>query len=47
MLREHGMGLDESTQKLALMGSFTLYLDFLNLFLQLLKILGKENNSRE
>ena len=41
MLREHGMGLDESTQKLALMGSFTLYLDFLNLFLQLLKILGK------
>ena len=31
MLREHGMGLDESTQKLALMGSFTLYLDFLNL----------------
>ena len=39
--REHGMGLDESTQKLALMGSFTLYLDFLNLFLQLLKILGK------
>ena len=30
MLREHGMGLGESTQKLALMGSFTLYLDFLN-----------------
>lgn len=41
MLHEYGMGLDESTQKLALMGSFTLYLDFLNLFLQLLKILGK------
>lgn len=41
ILRENGMGLDESTQKLALMGSFTLYLDFLNLFLQLLRILGK------
>ena len=41
MLREHGMGLDESTQKVGFNGSFTLYLDFLNLFLQLLKILGK------
>ncbi len=32
---------DESTMKLALMGSLTLYLDFINLFLDLLRIFGK------
>ncbi len=31
---------DEVTQKLALMGALTLYLDFINLFLYLLRILG-------
>ena len=32
--------VDESTQKIALLGSLTLYLDFINLFLSLLRILG-------
>ena len=31
----------ETTQKLALLGSLTLYLDFINLFLYLLRIFGK------
>ena len=31
---------DESTHKIALLGSLTLYLDFINLFLYLLRILG-------
>lgn len=33
--------VDESSLKLALYGSFMLYLDFINLFLELLKLLGK------
>lgn len=40
---EHGSA-DESGQKLALMGALTLYLDFINLFLYLLRIFG---NSRD
>ena len=32
--------VDESTQKIALLGSLTLYLDFINLFLMLLRIFG-------
>ena len=32
----------ESSQKLALLGALTLYLDFINLFLYLLRIFGKE-----
>lgn len=32
--------MDEGAQKLALLGSLTLYLDFINLFLMLLKIFG-------
>jgi len=32
---------DESAQKLALLGALTLYLDFINLFLYLLRIFGK------
>ena len=31
----------ETTQKLSLLGSLTLYLDFINLFLYLLRIFGK------
>ena len=31
----------ENSQKLALLGSLTLYLDFLNLFLYLLRIFGR------
>ena len=33
---------DENAQKMALMGSLTLYLDFINLFLYLLRIFGRE-----
>ena len=33
--------VNESTQKMALLGSLTLYLDFINLFLYLLRIFGK------
>ncbi len=34
---------DANAQKLALLGSLTLYLDFINLFIHLLSILGKRN----
>lgn len=44
MVMEYGTTIDENTQKLALLGSLTLYLDFINLFLFLLRILG---NRRE
>ena len=40
MFMMHGAEMNESTMKLALMGSLTLYLDFINLFLYLLRILG-------
>ena len=40
LLSEHGDEVNESTQKLALLGSLTLYLDFINLFLYLLRIFG-------
>ena len=33
--------VDEATQKVALLGALTLYLDFINLFLYLLRIFGK------
>ena len=35
-------GMDEGAQKMALLGSLTLYLDFINLFLYLLRIFGRE-----
>ena len=35
---------DESAQKLALIGALSLYLDFINLFLYLLRILGRSND---
>ncbi len=40
MMMAHGGELNESTMKLALLGSLTLYLDFINLFLFLLRIFG-------
>jgi FtsH-binding integral membrane protein len=40
MVREYGDDVNEQTQKLALLGSLTLYLDFINLFIYLLRILG-------
>lgn len=39
-LQEHGYEINETTQKIALMGALSLYLDFLNMFLFLLRILG-------
>ena len=35
--------VNEATQKMALLGSLMLYLDFINLFLYLLRIFGKRN----
>ncbi len=40
MFQETGSEINEGTQKLALLGSLTLYLDFINLFLYLLRLLG-------
>ncbi len=38
------VGLDEGAQKVALLGALTLYLDFINLFLYLLRIFGRNDN---
>ena len=35
---------DENAMKLALIGALNLYLDFINLFLYLLRIFGRSNN---
>ncbi len=43
MLRTYGTEVNDETQKIALLGSLTLYLDFVNLFLYLLRIFGKRN----
>jgi FtsH-binding integral membrane protein len=40
MLQMYGTEENETTQKIALMGSLSLYLDFINLFIYLLRILG-------
>jgi FtsH-binding integral membrane protein len=37
-------GLDETSQKVALLGALELYLDFINLFLYLLRFFGRSNN---
>lgn len=37
-------GTHETAQKIALMGALTLYLDFINLFIYLLRILGSRRN---
>ena len=44
MFLMHGAEMNESTMKLALMGSLVLYLDFINLFLRLLRIFGDRRN---
>lgn len=44
MLRMHGTAVSEGTMKLALLGSLTLYLDFVNLFLYLLRFFGVSRN---
>ena len=46
-LKRIGAGLeygDASAKKMAVMGALTLYLDFINLFLMLLRIFGRRNN---
>ncbi len=40
MLLSDGVEVNETTQKIALMGALALYLDFINLFLYLLRLLG-------
>lgn len=40
LLTAEGIEVNETTQKIALMGAMTLYLDFINLFIYLLRILG-------
>ena len=40
LLMQDGVEINEPTQKIALLGAMTLYLDFINLFLYLLRILG-------
>jgi FtsH-binding integral membrane protein len=44
MLMMYGTEVNESTQKLALLGSLSLYLDFINLFIYLLRIFGGNRN---
>lgn len=44
MLMEYGDEVNTQTQKLALLGSLSLYLDFINLFLYLLRIFGRNND---
>lgn len=43
MVREYGTDTNEQTQKMALMGSLSLYLDFINMFLYLLRIFGNRD----
>lgn len=42
LLEEAQYGVDEKSQKIALMGALQLYLDFINLFLYLIRILGSK-----
>ena len=44
LLLQEGIEVNDSTKKIALLGSLTLYLDFINLFLYLLRFLGDRRN---
>lgn len=44
MLMMYGNDVNDQTNKLALLGSLTLYLDFINLFLYLLRLFGSRRN---
>ena len=44
MMYENGSEVNDFTQKLAVLGALSLYLDFINLFLYLLRFLGKSRN---
>jgi len=43
-LKNYAYDLSEASQKIALLGALSLYLDFINLFIYLLRILGSRNN---
>lgn len=43
MIREYGTDINEQTQKMALLGSLSLYLNFINMFLYLLRIFGNRD----
>lgn len=44
MLVGYGSEVNDATQKIALLGSLSLYLDFINMFLYLLRILGSRRD---
>ena len=44
MMMENGSEVNDFTQKLAVLGALSLYLDFINLFLYLLRFLGKQRS---
>ena len=44
LIAENGYEVNENTQKLALIGALNLYLDFVNLFLYLLRLLGSRRD---
>lgn len=44
MIHEQGFAHGEVLQKLSLMGALRLYLDFINLFLLLLRVMGRRNS---
>lgn len=44
LIHQYGTDLSDDNMKLALMGSLSLYLDFINLFLYLLRIFGSRRN---
>ncbi|MBQ3875680.1 MAG: Bax inhibitor-1/YccA family protein, partial [Bacteroidaceae bacterium] len=44
LIAENGYEINENTQKLALIGALELYLDFVNLFLYLLRLLGSRRD---
>ncbi|MBR5695674.1 MAG: Bax inhibitor-1/YccA family protein [Paludibacteraceae bacterium] len=44
MIHQYGTDLSDDNMKLALMGSLSLYLDFINLFLYLLRIFGSRRD---
>ena len=47
MNEEYGYGIDEATYvKLSILGALTLYLDFINIFLYLLRIFGSAKSNR-
>lgn len=44
MIAIHGTDLSESSQKIALLGALDLYLDFINLLIYILRIMGKRRS---